>query len=170
MLKYKKNCKVCNFVKVDKKLLEQIYNSSFYVPGSDISLQAIWRTHDKHFSYQGLRNHAKNHQFIDSQAYSDKLLEKADEKAQEKAVRKAVKAVDAVQSVIDRGMERLNNEEIDVDTNQLLRASATKIQQESKEKDQQLAIMDMMAHFASGESVGNDRVFKEAIIDEPQRT
>lgn len=161
MLKYKKNCNICKIVRVDKKLLQRIYETSFYVPGSKDSLQRVARDHEGHFSYPGLLNHAKKHQFIDSAAYTEKLMEQADEKAQKDAVRRTVRAVDAVQGVLDRGMERLENGDIDVDTNQLLRAGQIKLQAESKEKDQQLAMMDMIAHFVSGESLGNERVFKE---------
>ena len=158
MINYKKNCKVCNIVKIDKKLLNRLYETSFYVPGSKDSLQRVARDHEGHFTYAGLLNHAKKHQFIDSNAYSDAMLKQADEKAQQVAIRKNVKAVDAVQTIIDRGMERLENEEIDVNTDQLLRAGQIKIAAEAKEKDQQLAMAEMMAHFMSGEAVANERV------------
>jgi hypothetical protein len=166
MLKYKKNCNICKIVKVDGKLLARIYETSFYVPGSKDSLQRVARDHEGYFSYPGLLNHAKKHQFIDSAAYTDALMKTADDKAQAGAVRKAVKAVDAVQRVIDIGMERLENEEINVDTNQLLRAGQIKLTQESKEKDQQLAMLDMMAHFISGESAGSERVYHDPILDQ----
>lgn len=155
MLKFKKNCKICNLVREDRKLLKRIYECGYYVPGSSDSLLAISRDNVGRFSYQGLKNHAKQHQFIDSEAYTNAMLQKQDEKAQKVAIRKAVKAADAVQTVINRGNERLENGEIDVETADLLRASQIKINQEAKEKDQQLAILDMMAHFISGEALGD---------------
>jgi hypothetical protein len=86
------------------------------------------------------------------------MLEKADADAERKAVQKAVKAHDAVQTVIDKGYQRLDSGEITVDTNQLLRASDIKMRADSKQKDQQLALIEMIAHFASG-SDKNERVY-----------
>lgn len=158
MLVFTKACKVCQAVKSNKQLLKRIYDSSYFVPHSRDSLFAISNTYN--LSYQALKNHVKKHQFIDSQDYTEKMLQKADKDAEKGAVRKAVKAVDAVQSIVERGMERLENGEITVDTNQLIRASQVKMTHEAKQKDQELATIEMVAHFLSGESAG-DRVFIE---------
>lgn len=158
MLVLEYRCKWCAAVRKNKQLLERIYNSKFFLPHGKESLAKIAK--ETGMSYNALQNHVHRHQFIDSQDYTEKMLQNADKKAEKKAVRKAVRAVSAVQTVIDRGMERLESGEIDVDTNQLIRASQVKIAQEGKAKDQELATIEMVAHFLSGESAG-DRVYIE---------
>lgn len=113
-------------------------------------------------NYNALKNHVKKHQFIDSTDYTEKMLVHADKKAERSAVRKAVRAVDAVQSVIEIGMGRLESGEISVDTNQLIRASQVKMTQESKAKDQELATIEMVAAFLSGEMAG-ERIYTEPL-------
>lgn len=158
MLVIEKKCKICAAVKVNKKLLQRIYDSSWFVPHSKDNLTDIAK--DYNFRYKGLTNHVKKHQFIDSQDYTEKMLMQADKRAEKSAVQKAVKAVDAIQTIIDKGMERLENEEITVDTNQLIRASQVKIGADAKAKDQELATIEMVAHFLSGANA-SDRVYQE---------
>lgn len=133
--------------------MKRIYECSYFVPYSKDTMLDIARDYSgaKLFTYDNLKNHIKKHQFIDSQDYTDKMLQHEDKKLEKKAVQKAVKAVDAVQSIIDIGNERLVNGEITVDTNQLIRASQVKMAHESKQKDQELATIEMVAHFLSGE-------------------
>lgn len=150
MLVLDKRCRVCRAVKTNKQLLKRIYDSSWFVPHSRDTLLDISNDYRSVISYTSLKNHTKKHQFIDSQDYTEKMLMQADKQAEKSAVIKAVKAVDAIQTIIDKGMERLENEEITVDTNQLIRASQVKLTQESKSKDQELAAMEMIAFFASG--------------------
>lgn len=158
MLVIEKRCAICKAVKQNKQLLQRIYDSSWFVPHSTESIAEIAETYGLY--YRGLLNHVKRHQFIDSQDYTDKMLQQVDKQAEKKAVQRAVRATDAVQSIIDKGMSRLENEEITVDTNQLLRASQVKLTQEAKQKDQELATIEMVAHFLSGENAG-DRVYVE---------
>ncbi len=162
MLVYQKKCNICKLVKQNKQILQRIYNSAYFVPGSKDSLLKI--SQDYSLNYKALSNHCKRHQFINNQDYTAKMLAMEDKKAEAVAVRKAVKATDAIQSVMDKGMERLENGEITVDTNQLIRASQVKLNADSKQKDQQLAYMTMIAHFASG-SAKTERIYDEPIIE-----
>lgn len=145
-------------VKVNKPLLQRIYNSKFFVPHGSESLAMI--ASDMNMGYNSLQAHVHKHQFIDSTDYTEKMLQKADKDAEKKAVRKAVRAVDAVQSIVERGMERLENGDITVNTDQLIRASQVKIAQEGKQKDQELAAIEMVAAFLSGE-MASDRIYVE---------
>lgn len=160
MLVLEKRCKVCMAIKKNKQLMKRIYDSSWFVPHSKDDLKAIAKDFYPTFTYEGLLNHTKKHQFIDSQDYTEKMLQATDKKLEQNAVRKAVKAVDSLQSIIDIGQQRLEDGEITVDTNQLIRASQVKLNQESKQKDQELATIDMVAHFLSGAYAG-DRVYIE---------
>lgn len=170
MLVYKKICKVCQAVKTNKPLLKRIYESSWFIPHSSDSLRSIANDYYPVFEYQSLKNHVKKHQFIDSQDYTEKMLAFEDKKLEQSAVQRAVKAVDAVQSVIDIGKQRLEDGEITVDTNQLIRASQIKMTHESKQKDQELATIEMVAHFLSGE-INSERIYADVIeIDPPTVT
>lgn len=163
MLVTKKNCKVCQIIKTDKKLLKRIFNSRFYVPGSEDGLLKITEdykqetikkggTVNDYFSVGALQNHCKKHQFIDRKHFDRAMERQINHKLEKQAGRKIIKAQDAVQTVIDRGMERLENGEIDVHTKDLLRASQIKIASEDKQKDRELAMLEMVAHYLSGES------------------
>ena len=141
MLKPNKKCAVCKIVRTNKKLLERIYNSSHFIPHSKDTLMDIWRDYNPEgthaFGYDSIKNHVKMHQFINSADYQEKMLHKVDKEVEAAAVRKAVKAVDAVQSIIDQGTEKLENGELSINTNHLLRASQIKMQHDQKEKDKQ---------------------------------
>lgn len=159
MLVLEKRCKVCAAVKSNKQLLKRIYESNYFLPHSRDSLRQIASEYTT-FTYESLLNHTKKHQFIDSQDYTEKMLEHVDKQAEKTAVRKAVQAKSAVQDIIDKGHERLESGEITVDTNQLLRASQIQMTADAKQKDQELATIEMVAHFLSGAN-SSDRVYQE---------
>jgi hypothetical protein len=165
MLKTDPRCTVCKAVKKNKVLLSRIYGSSVFVPASSDSLANIARDYYPAIKYDALKNHARKHQFIDSQDYTEKMLNYEDKKAEQSAVRKAVKAVDAVQAVIQDGMDRLESGELKVrNVNELIRASQVKLNHESKQKDQELATIEMVAHFLSGEN-NNGRISYADVIE-----
>lgn len=161
MLVLDKRCTTCKAVKKNKLLLKRIYDSSWFVPYSKDTLKDICKDYHPVITYDSLLNHVKRHQFIDSQDYTEKMLEKTDKEAEKSAVQKAVKAVDAVQKIIEIGSQRLEDGEITVDTNQLIRASQVKMAADAKQKDQELATIEMVAHFLSGENA-SDRVYIDA--------
>lgn len=165
MLVLRKQCKWCQEVRKNKPLLNRIYDSSFFIPHGQESLATIATAVG--MNYNSLKMHVNKHQFIDSAQYTEKMLQRADKDAEKKAVRRAVKAVDAVQSVIEIGMQRLEDGDITVDTNQLIRASQVKMTQESKAKDQELATIEMVAAFLSGETAG-ERVYVEPEVMEAE--
>jgi hypothetical protein len=158
MLVIEKKCKVCKTVKANKQLLKRIYESSYFVPHSKDTLFQISNETDLH--YRGLLNHVKKHQFIDSQDYQDAMLNKADKDAEKKAVTKAVRGQSAVQSIIDKGHQRLEDGDITVNTDQLLRASQLQMQAEEKKKDQDM-LAASLAFFMSGESTTNERIYAD---------
>ena len=161
MLVVNKLCKVCAQCKKDKKLLNRLYNSNYYLKrAGDEGLIAIHADYTDAFSLPALKNHVRKHQYIDSTAYNSAMLEKVDKDAEKGAIRRIVQAQDAVQTVIDKGFHRLEEDEITVDTNQLIRASQVKIQAEGKQKDQELKFIEMISHFASGNSK-NERVYRD---------
>lgn len=162
MLASKSNCVICKAVKADRKLLQRLYSSSFYVPGSKDSLLNISQT--TNLGYQSLKNHVKKHQFIDSHDYQEKMMSIVDKKAQNKAVQQAVQAVDAVQKIINLGVDQID-ENTKISVGETLRASQIKIQHEDKQKDRQVLMLDMIAHFISGESESPKIAQERKVID-----
>lgn len=158
MIKYNKRCKICAILKEDKKLLKRIYSCSFFVPGADETLNQIANDYKGQFTYKGLNNHANKHQFIDRADYTERMLQHNAKTAENSAVKKAVRAADSIQSIIEKGQERLDSGEITVSTDQLIRAAQVKLQDDAKQKDQNLMAMSL-AHFISGESTKPSRMF-----------
>lgn len=160
MIVVNKQCKICTVIKRDKRLLNRLYNSNYYIPHGTEGLIAIHADYSGEFSLPALKNHARKHQFINSSTYNAEMLKRVDKQAEQRIVRQAIKAKDAIQTVIDKGYDRLDNQEITVDTNQLIRASQIKMQDEAKEKDHQLQMVEMIAHFASASDKG-ERIYVE---------
>ena len=156
MLVVEKRCKICKTVKSNKQLLKRIYECSYFVPHSKDTPRTI--AEETNINYKALLNHIKKHQFIDSADYQEAMLKNYDKKAEQKAIIKAVRGQSAVQSIIDKGHQRLEEGEITVNTDQLLRASQIQIQAEEKKKDQDLMALSL-AHFISGESQ-NERIYQ----------
>lgn len=167
MLTPQKRCLVCQKVRKDKKLLQRIYDSTHFVPNGKESLRQVALS--ENLNYKALLVHVRKHQFIDSQDYQEKMLSNYDREATKKSVEKAVRAVDSIQAIIQKGAQRLEDGEITVSTDQLIRASQVKMQDEAKAKDQALALELSLAHFMSGESI-SERVYKEEIIDHDENT
>lgn len=161
MLVINPKCKICDVIKQDKRLLNRLYKSKYYLKKSGVeSLARIHRDYGSSFSFPSLKNHVLKHQFIDAVAYNDAQLARLDKQAENKAVKRLIKAQDAVQAVIDRGAERLENEEITVSTSELLRASQIKMTDDQKAKQNELQMVEMIAFFASGSSKA-ERVYIE---------
>lgn len=162
MLVIAKQCTVCKAVKTNKPLLQRIYDSSWFVPGSKDTLKDIALSYQ--LPYQAIRNHVKKHQFIDSADYQEAMLDQVDKKLTKQTVAKAVQAQGAIQSILEKGQQRLDDGEITVNTDQFLRAAQIKLADEAKKKDQDMMALSL-AHFISGESQ-NERIYVDIDPDE----
>lgn len=153
MLKTSKACSVCVLIKDNRNdsLLNRIYNSAFYMKTGE-TLKNLQQDYPDKFSYTSLRNHVKKHQFLSEQDFTDRHLKQIVRKAETQMVRKAIESSKVWDEVIDKGMESLENGELTITANNLLKAAKDKQDFEFKKKDQQLAMMEMVYHFASGEN------------------
>lgn len=170
MLALKKNCKVCQLVKKDQKLLKRIYDSSYYIPHSKDSLSAIHRDclqlDPKCFSYMSLTNHVKKHQHLNASDYEKKMLQNKVKGVESAIIEARFEAQNAQDAVINRGMELLEKGEMKIGADHLLRAARDKQDAQAKQKDQQLALAEMIAFFASGEgNTESDKIHDRRIID-----
>lgn len=164
MLKLKKNCAVCKEIQKNKKLLNRIYNTSYYVKGAEDSLLRIAGDYKGIFSYDSLKNHSKKHQFLNASDYTQKMMRLQAQKAEAQVIAKnleQLKPLAVWDKVIETGMNDLEAGVIEMKTADLLKAAKDKSDYEFKKSDQQLAIMATIAHFASGENTENERTVDE---------
>lgn len=152
MLKLKNGCKTCALVKNNKQLLQRIYNCSYFIPHSDDSLKKIANDHKGLVTYAALINHVKRHQFINAGDYKESMLKRVAKNAEAKIFMEQFQANQVQDAVINKGMEKLENGEMKVTTSHLLKAAKDKSDAQAKVRDQQLALAEMVAFFASGEN------------------
>lgn len=151
MLKLKNGCKTCDLVKNNKKLLQRIYDCSYFRPESDDSPKAIARDYEGYMTYAALLNHIKRHQFINDSDFRSSMLHRVAKNAEAKIFREKFEAVQVQDAVINAGMDKLESGEMQVTTSHLLKAAKDKSDAQAKIRDQQLALAEMVAFFASGE-------------------
>lgn len=163
MLKTSKRCNVCRAVKDNKRLINRIYNSRFYMKTSGPSLLSIANEHTGQFTYQNLKNHVKKHQFINGEDYTKRHLNQISKEAEQRILQHRIESNDVFNEVMSIGMEKLQKGEMYVKTSDLIAAAKHKKEFELKAKDQQIAMMDMIFHFASGENNESDAYDKRFI-------
>lgn len=152
MLKKKPTCAVCKAIKDDGRLLQDIYNTKHYLKTKGLSLLQFHELHKDQFSYKSLRNHVLKHQFISEDDYTKRHLNRIAKESEQKIVRRAVESREVFDEVIGKGMEELQKGNLEVTTTHLLSAAKMKKEFQLKEQDQQIAMMEMVYHFASGEN------------------
>lgn len=144
-------CKVCKAVKGNKALLNEIYNTAFYM-GKGESLQKLHSRYSDLFAYNALRTHVQKHQFIDGEDFTNRQLNSIAKKAESQMIKKAIASKEVWDEVINQGMTKLESGEMDINANQMLLAARDKSNFELKQKDQEITMMEMVYHFASGEN------------------
>lgn len=115
------------------------------------SLLSISQKYPADFTYESLKNHVRMHQFQSEDDYTEKHLQKVAEQHEKSIAKRVIESTEVFDEVIGQAMEKLQAGELKVDTKDLLSAAKLKKEFQLKEKDQQLAYMDMVYHFASGE-------------------
>lgn len=154
MLKLHPRCKVCIAIKQNKRLMERIYNSSFYISHSTDSLMKIHadcQAEGVDFNYDALRNHAKKHQHLNAADYQKKMMHRAAKKAEVAILNDRYTPQQAQDAVINKGMEQLEKGEMTIKADHMLRAAKDKQDAQAKIRDQQLQLAEMVAFYASGE-------------------
>lgn len=158
MIKTKKNCSVCQTIlsqpkKWEGRLAKLIYESRFYMHGSNYTLRDVWKQYDGSFSYESLLNHAKKHQALSEADLNDRQLRVVTNDLRKKQINQAIKSTEVWDSVISKGMKDLEDGKMNLSPTHLLAAARDKSNFELKHADQQIALMDMVFGFASGEGL-----------------
>jgi len=167
MLKYNKKCSTCIAIQEDKSLIDEIFSSKFYMQKKGApSLQSIADKYGDKFSYQSLKTHVTRHQFMSEAQFTKRHLEQLAKKSEQQVIKRVIESNDVFNTVIQQGMVNLEAGELKVDTKDLLNAAKLKKDFQLKEADQQLAMAQMVYHFASGENdKGKSRAYDRRIID-----
>lgn len=168
MLKPHKLCNVCRVAESNPKLIKDIYNSSFFMKGSSITLRSIFQEYQAvngaQFSYEALLNHVKKHQFMSEKDFSQRHMRQIAKTAEKQMLMRTIESKEVWDEVINKGMEKLANGEMPMKTADLLKAAKDKSDFELKTKDQQLAMMEMVMHFASGEN-NESRKYDRRVVE-----
>lgn len=165
MLKFHSTCRACKRVKQDPALLNRIYNSAALM-GKGESLLKIWEDNKEHFLYRTLTNHVKKHQFLNENDYTSRHLRQIANQAEKEMLKRTIESKQVWDSVINKGMLDLETGEMNVKASDLLKAAKDKSDYQFKVKDQEMAMMEMVYHFASGENNMEDsRKYDKRIIE-----
>lgn len=158
MIKTKVNCKVCQTIKAQPKgtnggrLAKRIYESRWFRPSSDINLTDIAREYSDKFTYESLINHCKKHQFLSEKDFNERHLRELSKRAEKTLIKEAITSQHVWESVIGKGMNKLADGKMELTATNLLTAARDKSNYELKHADQQMAMMEMVFHFTSGEN------------------
>lgn len=168
MMKYQKSCRVCKAIHKDPTIKTRIYRTSFYVKREKTTLMDIYKEYSDLFTYVGLTNHVKKHQFMNESEFEKRSMVTLKRQAALQATREVVKASQIWSSVIEKGHEMIEDGSIKLRANDILRAAKDQTDFDFKQKNNEIAMMAMVMHYASGESEINNaysRRFVEAKVN-----
>lgn len=136
--------------------------------GSSVSLRTLWSDYSQangsQFTYESLLNHVKKHQFMSNKDFNDRSLRKIAKDAERAILKQAIESRTVWDEVINSGMEKLASGELNMKAGDLLKAAKDKSDYELKVKDQEMAMAEMIFHFASGEN-NESRNYDRRIIE-----
>lgn len=168
-LHYEKKCKVCNISIKNKKVHERILNSKKFFPSSRDAETLKSISDDTGIDYVNLQRHVQRHiaQSPDelSEAEMDRIVRRTEKAAVIQDYDAGARATDVWNEVIEKAKEGLKDGSMKLTANHLLKAAKDKSDYEIKKKNQDMAIQEMMWHFASGEALGSTEYDKRRIIE-----
>lgn len=164
MIEYRKNCNTCKLAKSNKTFELALDNSTYFNPKSTSSVRSIAIQYN--LPEKPLRNHLKKHHFITKEQKERKIEQSIMEKEDRKAIQKLVTHSDIRSEVMTRGLEQIKKGEIKLSARDVLTASKDQMNYEMQTKNTQLKMMEMMWHFASGESNESEKYDRQLIENE----
>ncbi len=174
MLKRKALCKVCKAIKVNPNIARDIYDTLPYTKNSakpGITLKDFYKkrrplmTPETEFSYMSLLRHVKQHQFLGEEDLKDRELRKLARSAERRMILDATSTKQVWDTVIEQGLKNLQTGKSKVEIAHLLKAAKDRSDSDFRRKDQQIAMMDMVYHFASGEDRPKNFKTEEELIE-----
>ena len=172
--KIQKACKICQLCVKNKAFEDAIWNSKKFRKHDKNAQTLLQVSKDYNVTYNNLLVHVRKHQNMTLDRYNDKELAKIAKRAELKtkiqeagvmpAAVKTNQSVAVWDNVIETALDQVKSGEIKLNANHLLKAAKDKSDFDIKKKNQDMALMEMMWHFASGEAMGSmeyDRRFIE---------
>jgi len=153
-------------MKKQPRLVDEIYKTTAYDKTSQVSLSSLHKIYASAFSYQSLTNHVKKHQGLSAEDLSQRHLNQIVKKAEKELVKKNIEAKDVWSTILDLGHEQIADGTISLKASDVTRAAKDKSDHDLKVKDQELAMIEMVYHFASGENEPTNII---GLRDEPTR-
>lgn len=163
----RKNCATCIAIEKTPTLKARIYRSKAYLKNDKAaeSLRSIAETY--HLPYNSIMRHCKNHQTKTpeqiAQAEISRIAKTAEEKTELQEKMAAVDATIVWDDVIKKGIMDLREGNIKLTANHLLKATKDKTDYDIKRKNQEMSMMQMIWHFASGAYTGGDQYDRRVV-------
>ena len=145
-------CKVCQAVQKDPELMDLIYKSRFFMGDSGLSIKQIADKYQDQFAYPSILKHVKKHQTLNSEEFNERRMRSIRKRAENRAIKQEIKAITVWDEVMQQGLDQLRSGNMKIKATDLLKAAKDKSDTQMKKKDQELATIEMVMHFASGES------------------
>jgi len=162
--KLQSRCKICKLAARNKIFEQAIWDSKKFNPHSSTAKTLKEIADEYKVTYNNLLVHVRKHQNMDLETYNRTEMAKIAKRAemntimQEKELAKKLSGPNPVgvwDDVISQAMEQVKSGEIKLNANHLLKAAKDKSDFDIKKKNQDMALMEMMWHFASGEATGS---------------
>lgn len=155
---YKPRCPVCVRCKKDPHFRKVLWDSKKYHK-QDQNARSLADIGEQYgFTHRQLDNHCTQHQTLTLDKMTDAELTRLADRAEKVNVVIEQQHADAEtvwDDVIGKGMEALKEGSMKLTANHLLKAAKDKSDFQIKKTGQKLAMLDMVAHFASGEYIGS---------------
>lgn len=151
---YWANCQVCQYMKRNPTMREQVLSSSYYNPNGNESLIQVFKRWNAPFPTQTIYSHMRRHQSKPVAAIELAAPVQAVpiEDLEEVTPRSGTAHERGLDEIISKGRNMIRSGELKLTTSALLTAIKTKSEIEKSKKDQGLEAMKLMA----GAFGGND--------------
>jgi predicted DNA-binding protein YlxM (UPF0122 family) len=162
LINFQKNCTTCKLTKTQPKLIDELYNTKFYNPRSDVSVASVARKYN--LSKDSVSNHIKKHQYLSDEDKKQAIERTIAENAKDAVIKQLVTHNDIRKEIMTKGLSQIKAGKIKLTAKDVIAASRDQMTYEMKTQSNQLKMMEMMWHFASGES-NESTNYDRAIIE-----
>lgn len=150
-IKLSPQCKICQTISEgDTKLLARLYQSAAYRGRKGEAIADIQEAYPQ-FTVGSIKNHCRVHQGLTSKDIQKELVAQADQEQATLLAREAIDSNQARQTIINKGMQRIESGEAKIEPTHVLQATKQVADIEAKQTDQSLLMKQMFLKFMSGE-------------------
>lgn len=171
-LQYEPRCTVCQYTATNKKFHNRILASRKFFPSNKQAETLKFIADTYKFEYITLTRHVQKHVVLNPEEVLESEMSRLSKRAEASVQLNQLeynggpKATDVWNEVMEKAREGLEDGTIKLNANHLLKAAKDKSDFEIKKKNQDMAIQEMMWHFASGEALGSTNYDRRVIQGE----